>query len=201
MATPANANVVFLPWVRQGAASAIKTADTLGSNMRGAVDLTATLTINTTQSVPVPVRLRGPADVVGIDPHEIVRRDPKPNTTDFEPNYVPGIEFDRPDFPWLFTPAGTSDQKLTPWICLAVVRKQDDVVFEDPDPKQPLPAMVFKGSARPLDELPPLEEIWAWAHTHVLWARDPAAGAPTRPANSRPGTGLLPPRPRSAPPR
>ena len=38
---------------------------------------------------PVTVRLRGPADVVGIDPHQIVRTDPRPNTTDFEPNYFP----------------------------------------------------------------------------------------------------------------
>ena len=67
--------------------------------MRGAVDLTATLTINSAPAMPVTVRLRGPADVVGIDPHEIVRTDPRPNTTDFEPNYFPAIEFDRPDFP------------------------------------------------------------------------------------------------------
>ncbi|HJY37141.1 MAG TPA: hypothetical protein VJ299_06750, partial [Steroidobacteraceae bacterium] len=105
MSAVPNASVVFLPWVRQGAAAAINVADSLGPNMRGAVDLKATLAINSVAGDPVTVRLRGPADVVGIDPNEIVRVDPKPNTTDFEPNYFPGIEFDRPDFPWLFTPA------------------------------------------------------------------------------------------------
>lgn len=167
MATPANANVVFLPWVRQGAASAIKTADTLGSNMRGAVDLTATLTINTTQSVPVPVRLRGPADVVGIDPHEIVRLDPKPNTTDFEPNYFPGIEFDRPDFPWLFTPAKAgAGAKLRPWLCLVVVRRQEGVILSS-SADAPLPILNIDSPAKPGEELPDLVDSWAWVHAQV----------------------------------
>src|SRR5262245_32052023 len=84
MATPPpNANVVFLPWVRQGAAASITTDDTLGQGQRGAIDVTASLTVNTSPPVSVPVRLRGPADVVGIDPHEIVRMDPRPNSTDF----------------------------------------------------------------------------------------------------------------------
>ncbi len=131
MSAVPNASVVFLPWVRQGAAAAINVADTLGANMRGAVDLKATLAINSVPGDPVTVRLRGPADVVGIDPHEIVRVDPKPNTTDFEPNYFPGIEFDRPDFPWLFTPAKAGENaKLRPWLCLVVVRQQDGVLLQ-----------------------------------------------------------------------
>src|SRR5437773_6936324 len=125
-----NASVVFLPWVRQGAAAAINVADTLGSNMRGAVDLKATLAINSVPGDPITVRLRGPADVVGIDPNEVVRVDPKPNTSDFEPNYFAGIEFDRPDFPWLFTPAAAgANAKLRPWLCLAVVRAQEGVIL------------------------------------------------------------------------
>jgi hypothetical protein len=43
MSQPANASVVFLPWVRQGAAAAINVPDTLGSNLRGAIDLQARL--------------------------------------------------------------------------------------------------------------------------------------------------------------
>ena len=122
MSAVPNASVVFLPWVRQGAAAAINVADTLGSNMHGAVDLKATLAINSIPGDPVTVRLRGPADVVGLDPNEIVRVDPKPDTKDFEPNYFPGIEFDRPDLPWLFTPASAGAQaKLRPWLCLVVV--------------------------------------------------------------------------------
>ena len=167
MSAVPNASVVFLPWVRQGAAAAINVADTLGSNMRGAVDLKATLAINSVPGDPVTVRLRGPADVVGIDPHEIVRMDPKPNTTDFEPNYFPGIEFDRPDFPWLFTPATAgADAKLRPWLCLVVVRQQEGVILSS-SADAPLPVLNIGGPAKPAEELPDLADSWAWVHAQV----------------------------------
>src|SRR5512145_285201 len=167
MSAVPNASVVFVPWVRQGAASAINVADTLGSNMRGAVDLKATLAINSVAGDPVTVRLRGPADVVGIDPHEIVRVDPKPSTTDFEPNYFAGIEFDRPDFPWLFTPAKAgADAKLRPWLCLVVVRQQEGVILTS-SADAPLPILDIGSPAKPEDELPDLVDSWAWVHAQV----------------------------------
>jgi hypothetical protein len=173
---PANANVVFLPWVRQGAAAAIATHDTLGPSQRGAVDLSIGLSINGAQALPVAVRLRGPADVVGIDPHEIVRMDPRPNTADFEPNYFAAIEFDRPDFPWLFTPARAgANARLRPWLCLVVVRKQDGVVLRS-SADAPLPALEIAAPAKPSDELPDLSESWAWTHAQVA---SPSNASPT----------------------
>ena len=80
------AHLSFVPWVRQGTAAAIAVQDTLGSNLRGEAALTANLTINGSAVPPVTLRLRGPADVVGIDPRQIVRMDPLPGSTDFEPN-------------------------------------------------------------------------------------------------------------------
>jgi hypothetical protein len=179
MSAVPNASVVFLPWVRQGAAAAINVADTLGPNMRGAVDLEATLAINSVPGDPITVRLRGPADVVGIDPHEIVRVDPKPDTTDFEPNYFPGIEFDRPDFPWLFTPAKAgADAKLRPWLCLVIVRQQQGVLLSS-SADAPLPILNIDGPAKPADELPDLVDSWAWAHAQAaassLAETDPTA--------------------------
>jgi hypothetical protein len=167
MSADPNANVVFLPWVRQGAAAAINVADTLDSNMRGAVDLKATLAINSVPDNPVTVRLRGPADVVGIDPNEVVRVDPKPNTTDFEPNYFPGIEFDRADFPWLFTPASAgANAKLRPWLCLVIVRQQQGVLLSS-SADTPLPVLNIDAPAKPADELPDLGDSWAWVHAQV----------------------------------
>src|SRR3712207_5703869 len=99
------ADLSFLPWVRQGAAGAIATVDTLGSAQAAVADVAITLRVNDSPLPAVPVRLRGPADVVGIDAHQVVRTDPRPGTDDFEPNCFPSIEFDRADFPWLFTPA------------------------------------------------------------------------------------------------
>ncbi|MGH8184954.1 MAG: hypothetical protein ACREUC_00210, partial [Steroidobacteraceae bacterium] len=167
MSAVPNANVVFLPWVRQGAAAAVNKPDTLGGNMRGAVDLTATVTINETDGVPVPVRLRGPADVVGIDANEIVRMDPRPNTVDFEPNYFPAVEFDRPDFPWLFTPASAgAGAKLRPWLCLVVVRARDGVILTS-TADSPLPKLHISTPAVPVEELPDLADSWAWVHAQV----------------------------------
>ncbi|HKR37414.1 MAG TPA: hypothetical protein VJT10_21370, partial [Steroidobacteraceae bacterium] len=167
MSAVPNASVVFLPWVRQGAAAAINVADTLNSSMRGAVDLKATLAINSVPGDPITVRLRGPADVVGIDPNEIVRVDPKPSTTDFEPNYFPGIEFDRPDFPWLFTPAKAgANAKLRPWLCLIVVRQQEGVILTS-SADAPLPILNINGPANTADELPDLVDSWAWVHAQV----------------------------------
>src|SRR4051812_22350496 len=122
------ANLSFLPWVRQGAAGAIATLDTLGPKQAAVADVSVTLAVNQAPLPAVPVRLRGPADIVGIDAHQVVRTDPRPGTSGFEPNCFPSIEFDRADFPWLFTPArANANGQLRPWLCLAVVRKQPGV--------------------------------------------------------------------------
>ncbi len=167
MASTPGANISFLPWVRQGAAAAIAVADTLGPNLRAAAELTAALSINDAPALSVPVRLRGPADVVGIDANEIVRMDPKPGTSSFEPNYFPCIEFDRPDFPWLFTPARADAQsRLRPWLCLVVVRRQTGVLLR-PATDGPLPAVEIAAPALPAAELPDLSDCWAWAHAQA----------------------------------
>jgi hypothetical protein len=166
MAT-APAHLSFLPWVRQGAAAAIAARDTLGNNMRGAAELNANLSINGTPPQSVALRLRGPADVVGIDARQIVRMDPHPGAADFEPNYFAGIEFDRADFPWLFTPASaTVEGKLRPWLCLVVVRVQPGVSVGSTS-DAPLPVLDIAAPALPGDELPDLSESWAWAHAQA----------------------------------
>ena len=88
-------------------------------------------------------------------------------TSNFEPNLFPAIEFDRPDFPWLFTPLseGANDQ-LRPWIVLVVVKKQEGVTLTG-NPSAPLPVLEIKAPARPAEELPALREAPAWAHAQV----------------------------------
>jgi hypothetical protein len=115
------------------------------------VILPVTLSIN---NVPIPqtVRLYGPANVKGIDPQQIERTEPKPGTNNFEPNYFPAVEFDRPDFHWLFTPAKADSQgRLRPWLCLIVVRKQAGVEIS-PSSGQSLPALTIKDPVKPADE-------------------------------------------------
>jgi len=165
MADPA-ANLSFLPWVREGAATAIPAPDTLG-RQRGVADLSASLSINSAPGAPISIRLRGPADVLGIDARQVVRMDPLPDSQDFEPNYLVCVEFDRPDHPWLFTPArATATGQLRPWLCLVVVREQSGVSIA-PASANSLPVLHIVDPAKPVDELPDLAECWAWAHSQV----------------------------------
>ena len=72
------------------------------------------------------------------------------------------VEFDRPDFPWLFTPAvPDADKRLRPWVCLVVVRKESATLTAAPN--QPLPVLEC-----PRGELPNLAESWAWAHAQIV---------------------------------
>src|SRR5262249_53565673 len=158
------ANLSFLPWVRQGAAGAIGAVDTLGPGQPAAADVSVVLAVNNSPLPAVPLRLRGPADVVGIDRHQVVRTDPRPNTSDFEPNCFPSVEFDRAASPWLFTPArATATGQLRPWLCLVIVRQQDGVQLTSV-PGAPLPQLRIATPARPVLELPDLKDCWAWAH-------------------------------------
>ncbi|MDM0047976.1 hypothetical protein [Variovorax sp. J22R115] len=167
------ANLSLLPWVRQGAAASITTPDSLGAGQHAVADLSAVLSVNGSAAPPVTVRLRGPADVVGIDANQIVRRDPRPGSIDFEPNYFAAIEFDRPDFPWLFTPArADATGKLRPWLSLVVVRKQDGVSL-GPTVDAPCTALQIAAPASLAAELPDLVDSWAWAHAQAA-ARDAA---------------------------
>lgn len=164
---PVPAHLSFLPWVRQGAAAAISTVETLDSNLRAAASLTANLSVNNAAMPPMALRVRGPADVVGVDARQIVRMEPSPGSADFEPNYFACIEFDRPDFPWLFTPARADAQaRLRPWLCLIVVRVQPGVRVHGTS-DAPLPVLEIVAPAVPGNELPDLSESWAWAHAQV----------------------------------
>lgn len=163
-----NASLSFLPWVRQGAAAAITVPDAPGWPVESAVASVApALTLNGAPLPAVSIRLRGPGDVVGIDANQVVRMDPRPGTTDFEPNYFPCVEFDRADFPWLFTPARADQSaRLKPWLCLVVVRKQAGVAIVS-NADSPLPILQIGTPARPDIELPDLKDCWAWAHSQV----------------------------------
>ncbi len=139
---PEPANHFFLPWTQSGAAANIPDTakDTLGPTQPGVVALSVKVVINA-DTVEKNVRLYGPGEITGIDPQQVVRTEPRHLTSDFEPNYFPGIEFDRPDFPWLFTPAKSDAQgRLRPWLCLVVVRKQPGIALR-PAVTTPLPVL------------------------------------------------------------
>lgn len=156
----------FLPWVRQGLAAGIPTADSLTPGQAAQVSLPVTVTL-AQFDVTSQIRLAGPADVTAIDPRQIVRTEPRHLTTNFAVNLFPHIEFDRPDFPWLFTPAKPGQhERLRPWLCLVVVKKQDGVRLTATESSS-LTRLQIQSPARPGNELPDLMESWAWAHAQV----------------------------------
>ena len=117
----------FLPWLRRGIGAAIpKATGSLPARASFQVQLTvgAALGGAVTSVLPAPasVNVYGPGDIVGIDPNLVIRTEPRNFTTNFEPNYLAAIEFDSPDFPWLFTPDAATGDRLLPWIALVVLK-------------------------------------------------------------------------------
>ncbi len=165
----------FLPWVRWGAAKDIKgkigkkiEPESPQTSIPSHAQMPTKLHLigekesgeQAVYELEIPLKLYGPGDVRGIDAREIVRVEPRNLTTDFPPHLFPFIEFDRPDFPWLFTPAAPDDdQCLRPWIALVVVQKKKATITSS----RPLPILHC-----PVTELPDLEESWAWAHAQYV---------------------------------
>lgn len=152
----------FFSWFRQGLLADIANRGGSPSTTAGRLLYPVRLRVNDGQPVDIDVQLYGPEDVTGMDAREVIRVEPPQFMSDFEPNYFPSIEFDRPDFPWLFTPADADDKKqLRPWICLIVVKK--DGASLTTDVRKPLPVLECSRA-----ELPDLEESWAWAHAQIV---------------------------------
>jgi len=100
----------FIPWLRQGIANKVTATD-----FDAAVKLRATININMDivgtpvsgetdlkESINKDIQLYGPGDIVGIDKKAIVKNEPLHWITNFEPNYLPYIEFYDEDFPWRY---------------------------------------------------------------------------------------------------
>ncbi len=139
------------------------------------VKVRATLPINLTlnsvpldgaaasQSIHRDVSLYGPGDIVGIDARAVIKVDPHNWITNFEPNYLPYIEFYDEDFPWRYVPAAADGgtHRLRPWIALVVLKESE---FAEGKNIQGKPLAYFDLAA---DVFPPAAELWAWAHVHV----------------------------------
>jgi hypothetical protein len=92
------ANLSFLPWVRQGAASAIATIDTLGPRQPAVADVSIDVQIVRTSAGEWSMNGDHVAGVNGLDDLDFGFT-PATNTGEFESNCFPSIEFDRADFP------------------------------------------------------------------------------------------------------
>ncbi|MET0577769.1 MAG: hypothetical protein ABW122_03865, partial [Ilumatobacteraceae bacterium] len=100
-----DSELILLPWVRRGGASAVQQQDSLSAGQPGVASARASLAVNGAAAPPVDVRLMGPGHVSALQPGQIIRMDPTPGSRAFAPNYFPLVELDEPSLPWLFTPA------------------------------------------------------------------------------------------------
>src|SRR5262249_9683093 len=148
----------FLPWVQGGIARSIAATDDPTTALTARVTLPVNVHVDGAGDVPTTVKLYGPGDITGVDPAQIVRRDPAPGTTQFEAGYMPQTGSARADRRWLFPPAapGTTKTRLRPWLVLVAVRKATTR----------LAGNVLEVD-NPAAELPDLSQSWAWAHGQI----------------------------------
>lgn len=163
-----NERYIFLPWLRKGLSNQI--VQPANARSRATVLASAELSDGERNHAPIEhvFQLTGPGDVTGIDPDTIVRSEPKNWITDFEPNYLPFIEFYDEDFPWRYTPRGpegAGNRRLIPWITLLVLKPDE---FErNRLPGRPQSSVVLKVED-PAEVFPPDDELWAWAHSQLV---------------------------------
>jgi hypothetical protein len=152
----------FLPWVRSGIAAAVQNPSPGAPRAGVTVSLAVQGPGVPDKPVSKSLSVRGPGDVLAFDERHVVRRYPQPGSTNAEDTFLAHVEFDRPDFPWLFSPQAPAGDQLRPWIALVVARTQ---LAEIVPGSAGLPARL----RTVLGELQPIEaDAWAWAHAQIL---------------------------------
>src|SRR5260370_34032277 len=154
----------FLAWARRGIAASITDLDDGGPlHARASLNVQVSVSVqkggSTSVVLPKPrvVEMVGPGDIKGLILQHIIRTEPRNSTPNFEPNYLAGIEFDAPDFPWLFTPAAAKNDRLRPWLAL-IALKSDEFAPVNTAPN-PLPSIQVTNAAA----LQNLAASWNWA--------------------------------------
>ncbi len=174
----------FEAWARRGIAASLNNPDGGSLPSRASLKVQLFLDVqggaapNPVQPPSTTVALFGPGDVVGVDPRKVNRTEPRQFTVNFEPNYLCGIEFDTPDFPWLFTPAAPNGDRLRPWVALIVLKQQSEFSLPSIAPN-PLPTI----SVQTMSALQDLSTSWNWAHVQISGDASLSDSLATAPGN------------------
>jgi len=165
---PPLGNYHFLAWARRGIGASANNVDNGPLPDRASLNVQLFLQVqggtqpNPQAAPPVSVELFGPGDVTAIDPRMVIRTEPRQFTVNFEPNYLCGIDFDSPDFPWLFTPAAPNGDRWHPWVALIVLKLNTEFQIPKVAPN-PLPVVDVSN----ISALQDLTVSWNWAHVQV----------------------------------
>ncbi|HEC66833.1 hypothetical protein LCGC14_0603750 [marine sediment metagenome] len=168
------AHYIFLPYVRQGMAQFIETPDNIATTGHRT---SLQIDFNIEGRVPSfskDIELYGPGDITGINQRMIVRTDPtyRAIVGDYEPNFMPLIEFSRLDFPWCMTPVRpVSSDHLRPWLCLIVLEAPNDD-SEGEYSTDTVSDGLLLGITVNDALLPDLSQSWSWAHVQVTTETD-----------------------------
>ncbi|SEG87955.1 hypothetical protein SAMN04489712_12144 [Thermomonospora echinospora] len=180
----------LLSWVRDGVAARAGTADPGHGPLPARLSLTTGLTVNGVAVAGPTLTLHGPGDVTAVDPRQVVRTDPVPGSSSFEPDHLALVEFDDPGLPWRLTPAAPHPvHGLRPWLVLVVVDATVAGVSLTTGPGDRLPVLTA-----PLGELPDLAYSAAWAHAEVTMADGEDLATLLRDAPERSVSRLIAPR-------
>jgi len=164
----------FFSWHRTGIAGSLTTPDAVG--IAATAQLAVTLEVNGGALEPVQIAVLGPGDARGFDARQVVRTVPEAGATQFESNLFAAVEFARPDFPWILTPAAAVSDRLRPWLVLVVVKLQPGVALAaKPIAGTQAGVLVLSidSPAVPGAELPSLATSWALAHAQATAAAGP----------------------------
>jgi len=154
-------DVQFLPWLRTG-------LTVLGEDdaSSGSIWLTPSVDVivdDGTHSIDgPPIRMRGPGDVIALNPAEIKRRDPAPDSAEAETNFFCSVEFFAPDLPWRYSPVSPAGDRLAPWLALVVVELGEGVTITSAGGR-----LAVLHVDDPSAQLPDLADSWAWAHVQA----------------------------------
>jgi hypothetical protein len=182
-------NYSFLPWLRQGLSNNIVEGDKdVSVKLRASIKVKLFVdgvkidgkTIDHKELPEKSIQLYGPGDIIGIDSKAIVKTEPLNWITNFEPNYLPYIDFYEEDFPWRYTPARPNADRLKPWLTL-VVLKEDEFEEGKNSKDKPLPFFKLKDGKSTAAIFPKPDELWGWAHVQVN--EDLSKGAAPNTAN------------------
>ena len=161
----ADATYHFLSFVRRGFAASITQPDTFGSGQPALATAPVGVSVSGVPQPPHNAVVHGPGDVIGIVASQLVRTDPVDGAVGVEPNYFAHVEFDRPELPWLFTPAAAVGERLRPWIVLVVVDLEGPHACTLSN-GSPLPRLHVPAEAA--GQLPDLASSYLWAHAQVI---------------------------------
>ena len=177
----------FLSFVRTGIAASLARPFAWNAPVRARVKLSVPVVADAgTKPAEVEVIVRGPGDVKAIDARQVIRCYPNPGTPDALTEELAHVEFDRPDFPWLFTPTGPAGRQLVPWLTLVVIPRLPG----EPEPLRPGERGKLPTLQTTRGELPALSDAWAWAHAQVMGGAADPHGIPERLSPANPAINL-----------